>query len=83
MKYKCPECGAIAEIDKEKKTITVEVQAGKIPAPSLGVMSSAKAFTFPSHFDCEFNKPVDEIDLDLLEEVDHVFLYETYRGVPR
>ena len=83
MPYKCKECGAIAEIDKEKKTITVEVQAGSIPAPSLGFMHSAKAFTFPSHFDCEFNKPVDEIDLDLLEEVDHVFLYETYRGVPR
>ena len=81
--YKCPQCGAIAEIDKERKTVTVEVKPGKIPTPSLGTMIPVSAFTFPSHFDCEFNKPVDEIDLDLLEKVDHAFIYETYRGVPR
>lgn len=82
MKYKCGTCGAIAEIDKEKKTITVEVKAGKIPDLTLGTRGSVSAFTFPSHPDCEFNKPVDEIDLENLVEVDHVFIYETYRGVP-
>ena len=83
MKYQCPECKAIAEIDKEKKTVTVEVKAGKIPTPSLGTINPVSAFTFPSHADCEFNKPVDEIDLDLLEKVDHTFISKTYRGVPR
>jgi len=82
MKYQCPECKAIAEIDKEKKTVTVEVKAGKIPTPALGTMNPVSAFAFPSHADCEFNKPVDEIDLDLLEPVDHSFIYETHRGVP-
>lgn len=82
MMYKCCQCGAIAEIDKEKKTITVEVKPGKIPTPTLGTLNPQMAFTFPSHFNCEFNKPVDEIDLDLLEKVDHKFIYETHRGVP-
>lgn len=83
MHYKCPKCGAIAEIDKEKKTVTVEVKPGKIPTPALGTLNPASAFTFPSHADCEFNKPVDEINIEALIEVDHAFIYETYRGVPR
>lgn len=82
MKYRCPKCDAIAEVDKERKTITVEVKAGKIPTPTLGTLSPVVAFAFPSHPDCEFNKPVDEIDLENLIEVDHMFIYETYRGVP-
>lgn len=60
----------------------MEFKAGKIPEPVLGTMNLVSALTFPSHPDCEFNKTVDEIDLDLLEEVDHEFIYETYRGVP-
>lgn len=82
MRYQCPVCKAIAEIDKEKKTVTVEFKAVKLPTPALGTLNPPAAFTFPSHLDCEFRKPVDEIDLDLLEEVEHKFIYETHRGVP-
>jgi len=83
MKYQCPTCKAIGEIDVELKTLTVEVTAGTIPTPSLGIRHHTSSFVFPSHADCEFNKPVDEINLSLLEKVDHVFKFETYRGVPR
>lgn len=82
MKYKCPDCGAVAEIDKEKKVVTVEVPAAKLTPPKLGSKTRVSTFTFPSHFDCEFNKTVDEIDLGKLEPVAQPFIYETVRGVP-
>lgn len=79
-RYRCPVCGTVAEIDLEKRVLIMEPVSPKIPKPERGVKQVA--YAFPSHGDCEFNKPVDEIEIENLIEVDHMFIYETYRGVP-
>lgn len=67
--YKCPTCGATAHIDKKKKLLVIHVPPIKLPKtfkPHSGPLS----FCFPSHFDCELGKPVNEIDLKKLEKVE-------------
>lgn len=54
-KYKCPVCSIIADIDKEKKTVTV-----LLPPGTLG---------FPTH-PCELAKAVTNINLKKLEKLD-------------
>ena len=73
-RYRCKVCGAVAEVDKGNKTMIVQPAPLKIPQPRRGVFQVA--FTFPSHADCEFNKPVDQIRLDRLEEVKYAFAHE-------
>lgn len=75
MKYKCLVCGTVADIDKENKTMIREAPAIKHPKP--GKDHRLYAFTFPSHPDCELAKPIDEIRLEALKEVDHTFKHET------
>lgn len=79
-RYRCLVCGAVAEIDLENKRMIVEPRPPKVPPARRGHVVQA-AFSFPSHGDCQFNKPLDKIDLSKLEPVDHAFAYEG--GVPR
>ena len=78
-RYRCPVCGAVAEIDKGNKKMVIQPVPPKIPKPHGGALQVA--FSFPSHADCEFNKPIDEIQLDRLEAVESAFAHEG--GVPR
>lgn len=73
-RYRCPVCKAVAEIDKGSKKMVIQPVPPKIPEPHRGAFQVA--FTFPSHADCEFNKPVDQIRLDRLEPVDSAFAHE-------
>ncbi len=54
-KYKCPVCLITADIDKEKKKVTVFLTQGMR--------------IFPTHPSCELAKGVDAIDLSKLEKV--------------
>ena len=53
--YKCPVCSITADIDKEKKKITINLP------PTARI--------FPTH-PCELAKAIDVIDLSKLEKVD-------------
>lgn len=55
MIYRCPKCGAKAEVDKEKNELRLIVESN--------------LFTFPRHADCELAKPVSQINLDKLEKL--------------
>ena len=66
--YKCPTCGATAHIDKKKREIVVHIPPFKPPRPEP--FKAPVTMTFPSHFDCELAKPVDQIDLKKLEKVE-------------
>jgi len=57
MKYKCPTCEFIADIDKEKKTVHVYLPPGAQSFPAIGHV-------------CELTKAVDEIDPTKLEQVE-------------
>jgi len=76
-RYRCPTCGAIGEVDKENKTLTVQYEAPKIPEPNPQTGNRPVSFKYPSHLDCEFRKTVDEIDVSKLTPVDNVaFVFE-------
>ena len=80
-RYRCRTCLAVAEIDLEKRTMILEPRAPNVPMPQAGRVTQV-AYSFPSHADCEFNRPLDKIRLDRLERVDtHASAYE--KGVPR
>lgn len=55
-KYRCPVCQAAADIDPEKKTVSVYLPRGTRNFPAIGHA-------------CELTKPIDEIDLSKLEKV--------------
>ena len=77
MRYRCPVCGAVAEIDKKAKTITVEPKLMKVPEPRPGGLFGGFSVSFPSHPDCEFVKPVDRIVFENLEPAEeHIFRTE-------
>ncbi len=77
MKYRCPTCKAIAEIDKGGKNITIEYPAPTFPKPNRTLrIGMQAAVSFPSHADCEFLKPVDKINISALEPVDVKFVHK-------
>ena len=79
MKYRCPTCEATAEIDVDNKRITIEYLGLKLPKPNRAMRFGMQAAQcFPSHTDCEFVNPVDEINLDALEQVEIDFVH---RGI--
>lgn len=76
IKYRCPTCGATAEIDVDNKKTTIEYSGLTLPKPNRAMRIGMQAAQcFPSHGDCEFTKPVDEISLDALEQVDEDFVH--------
>jgi len=80
MKYRCKKCGAVAEIDLENKKIIIEPET-MVPPPLTAGVARQISFGFPSHPDCEFAKPINEINLKNLEPVEvHEFAFE--RSVP-
>lgn len=80
MKYRCRKCGAVAEIDFENKKIIIEPKPMAVPSLT-GMVSRQISFAVPSHPDCEFAKPINEINLKNLEPVEvHEFAFE--RRVP-
>ena len=68
-RYKCPICGAIADIDLEKKRMVLEPRPPDLPSPRRGVAVQV-AYSSSSHGDCEFNKPIDKINLARLDRVE-------------
>lgn len=79
-RYRCPKCGAVAEIDRKRKTIIIETSPPKIPKPTRGRLIQV-SLNIPSHTDCEFAKPIDKIDISKLEPVEgYEFAHE--RRVP-
>lgn len=57
MKYKCPTCNVVADIDVEKKTVKVFLPPEARSFPQIG-------------HPCELAKAVDQIDLSKLEQVE-------------
>lgn len=55
-KYRCPKCGVEAVI--EGRNIHVYVQ-----------LTAARGSHWPLHADCEYSKPIDEIDVSKLERI--------------
>jgi len=64
--YKCPKCGLTGHIDVETKTVTLHMPTLDMKNIKPGKQA---AFSVPSHFDCEFAKRIDQIDLDKLVKV--------------
>ena len=67
--YKCPTCGAMGHIDKKKKEVMIHPPPSKLPT-KFDPYRPPSSFCFPSHFDCELGKPVDQIDLKKLLKVE-------------
>lgn len=67
--YKCPKCGVTAHINKKKKEIVIHIPPIKLPK-TITPFSAPISFCFPSHFDCELFKPIDQIDLKKLAKVE-------------
>lgn len=57
MKYKCPDCNVVADIDVEKKSVHIFLPRGARIFPQVGHV-------------CELAKAVDKIDLSKLERVE-------------
>lgn len=57
MKYKCPGCNVVADIDVEKKSVHIFLPRGARIFPQVGHV-------------CELAKAVDKIDLSKLERVE-------------
>lgn len=57
MKWKCPTCNVVADIDVEKKTVDLFLPRGTLSFPQIGHA-------------CELTKAVDKIDLSKLERVE-------------
>ena len=64
--YRCPKCGLTGHVDVEGKTVTIHP-----PAIDTKLLKKGKQVTmcYPNHFDCEFAKPVNQIDTSKLEKV--------------
>lgn len=65
-RYRCPECKTEVEIDPENKTIHMVVS---YPSPKIGSVPKPIMYHIPLHPDCELGRPINEINLDLLEKV--------------
>lgn len=69
IRVRCPICKAEAEIDKEKKLLVIYVPPPKVPERST-LYTPPITTCFPSHFDCELSKPIDQINIDKLVRVE-------------
>lgn len=65
--YKCPVCWATGHVDLKTKTLVLHAPALD---PKILVKGKPVAMAFPSHFDCEFAKPITQIDLNNLIRVE-------------
>jgi hypothetical protein len=66
--YKCPKCGLTGHVDVEAKTVTLHMQILDT-TKKVKPRGPPSAFSVPSHADCEFAKPINQISLDKLEKV--------------
>lgn len=69
IRYRCPVCKVEAEIDKKKKEVVLHLPPLEMPK-SIERFHGTISACFPSHFDCELFKPVNEIDLKKLVKVE-------------
>lgn len=69
-KYRCPKCGSEADIDLKNKTMNVRMMLKKPPQSGPDFLPSVASFNFPSHPDCQFGKPITEIDFTRLEKIE-------------